>query len=130
MKKIIILVWIIFTSLCLFSEERETAEPTFGVDIYREVAYAEVNGKTYYLATVELKAAAIDDLFVEGVKVIVRNQFGNIVYRKRFSKSYVYVFEYGDNIQVGKGNASTQVILRKTSIDDKWVATIKEKGIY
>lgn len=49
--------------------------------------------------------------------------------KKRFSKSYLYAFSDG-TIQVGKGNALTQLILYKSKEYDVWLLEIRKKGIY
>ncbi len=127
MKKLLILI-----SVLLFIPsfvKSESVKPTFGVTMEREVAFAQIEKKYYANVVVELKAADIGDYFVEGVKVIVKDgSTGERVYRKRFSKSYLYGFSDG-TIQVGKGNALTQISLYKTD-DGTWQMIIKEKGIY
>lgn len=75
-----------------------------------------------------MKAADISDLFTYGVKVTVTDENGKKIYKKRFSKSYLYVFP-SKTIQVGKGNAIIQVGLYKNR-DGEWEAIIREKGIY
>jgi hypothetical protein len=87
-----------------------------------------IEKKIYYNVTIELKAAEITDLFTEGVKVTVTDENGKKIYKKRFSKSYLYAFLSG-TIQVGKGNAITQVALYRNK-GGEWEAIIKEKGIY
>ena len=106
--------------------ESETAKPTLGVKLEREVTYALIEKKGYDNVTVELKAG--DGYWTDGVRVIVTdNETGRRIYKKKFSKSYLYAFSDGE-IQVGKGNALTQIILSKRS--GYWRMTLKEKGIY
>ena len=57
------------------------------------------------------------------------NNTGKKIYRKRFSKSYLYVFSDG-TIEVGKGNALTQIILFKYKDGSGWGMILKERGIY
>lgn len=127
MKKLLVLILALLFIPSL--GKSESAKPTFGVTMEREVALAQIEKKFYANVIVELKAAAISDLFVEGVKVVVKDgSTGERVYKKRFSKSYLYGFSDG-TIQVGKGNPLTQISLYKTD-DGTWQMIIKEKGIY
>lgn len=50
-------------------------------------------------------------------------------YSKRFSKSYLYAFSDG-TIQVGKGNALTQITLFKSKEYSVWLMGIRKNGIY
>lgn len=127
MKKLLTLI---FTFSFIFSfAESEKVKPTFGVTIERKVAIAQIDEKAYTDVVVELKAAEIGDLFVEGVKVVVKNRTtGKKIYKKRFSKSYLYGFSDG-TVQVGKGNVLIQVFLYKGS-NENWILIIEGKGIY
>jgi len=126
---------IISTFVCLLFAissfaQSESAKPTFGVELEREVSFAIIEKETYRNVIVNLKSADFGDLFVEGVKITVTDaETGKKIYKKRFSKSYLYAFSEG-TIQVGKGNALTQLILSKSKYDSKWIMEIKEKGIY
>ena len=108
---------------------QESVKPSYGVKTERPVAIALINGKKYYDVTVELSSAEITDMFVEGVKVTVRDENGKKIYKKRFSKSRLYAFSDG-TIQIGKGNAVTNMNLYKDSDTRKWYMELREKGIY
>lgn len=126
MKKLLT-IFALFSAVFSFAQT-ESVKPTYGVDIERQIAVAEIE-KNYHLnVTIELKAAAFSGSFVDGVKVIVTNNItGKKIYKKRFSKSFLYAFSDG-TIQVGKGNAITQIILFKDN--GNWKMILKEKGIY
>ena len=51
------------------------------------------------------------------------------LYNKRFPKSYLYAFSDG-TIQVGKGNALTQLTLFKSKEFNVWLMEIRKNGIY
>ncbi len=129
MKNTIAVFLFLLSSIVAFAQT-ESAKPTFGVELDREVSLAKIEKEFYTDVIVELKSADIDDLFVEGVKVTVKDaKTGEKIYKKRFSRSYLYAFSNG-TIQVGKGNALTQLILYKFEERDTWFLEIREKGIY
>lgn len=129
MKKAIITFLFFLCSIMTFAQS-ESAKPTFGVELDREVAIAIIEKETYKDVVVELKSADLGDLFVDGVKITVKDaKTGKRIYKKRFSKSYFYAFSDG-TIQVGKGNALTQLILYKSKEYDVWLLEIRKKGIY
>ena len=129
MKKAIITFLFFLCSIMTFAQS-ESAKPTFGVELDREVAIAIIEKGTYKDVVVELKSADLGDLFVDGVKITVKDaKTGKRIYKKRFSKSYLYAFSDG-TIQVGKGNALTQLILYKSKEYDVWLLEIRKKGIY
>lgn len=129
MKKTIITFLFILCSIATFAQS-ESVKPTFGVELDREVAFAIIEKETFKDVVVELKSADLGDLFVEGVKITVTDaKTGKIIYKKRFSKSYLYGFSDG-TIQVGKGNALTQLILYKSKEYGVWLLEIRKKGIY
>ena len=129
MKKAIITFLFFLCSIMTFAQS-ESAKHTFGVELDREVAIAIIEKETYKDVVVELKSADLGDLFVDGVKITVKDaKTGKRIYKKRFSKSYLYAFSDG-TIQVGKGNALTQLILYKSKEYDVWLLEIRKKGIY
>ena len=129
MKKVVISFLFFFCSIVIFAQG-ESAKPTFGVELDREVALAIIEEKIYEGVVVELKSADFGDLFVDGVKITVKDaKTGKRIYKKRFSKSYLYAFSDG-TIQVGKGYALTQLILYKSKEYDVWLLEIRKKGIY
>ena len=129
MRKAIITFLFFLCSIVTFAQS-ESAKPTFGVELDREVALAIIEKETFKDVVVELKSADLGDLFIEGVKITVKDaKTGKRIYKKRFSKSYLYAFSDG-TIQVGRGNALTQLILYKSKEYDVWLLEIRKKGIY
>lgn len=72
MKKVIIVFLLFLHTIASFAQS-ESAKPTFGVKLDREVAIAKIEKETYQDVIVELKSADLGDLFTEGVKIIVKN---------------------------------------------------------
>ena len=129
MKKFIITLLFFFCGIISFAQS-ESVKPTFGVELDREVALAIIDKETYKDVIVKLKSADLEDLFVEGVKIIITDaKTGKKIYKKRFSKSYLYAFSDG-TIQVGKGNALTQLTLYKSKEYGVWLMEIRKNGIY
>ena len=129
MRKTVVTFLFLLMTITSFAQS-ETAKPTFGVELDREVAVAIIEKETYKDVIVELKSAEFNDFFVEGVKVTVKDaKTGKKIYKKRFSKSYLYGFSDG-SIQVGKGNTLTQLALQKSKELNIWVMQIRAKGIY
>lgn len=129
MKKFIITLLFFFCAIISFAQS-ESVKPTFGVELDREVALAIIEKETYKDVIVKLKSADLEDLFVEGVKIIITDaKTGKKIYKKRFSKSYLYAFSDG-TIQVGKGNALTQLTLYKSKEYGVWLMEIRKNGIY
>lgn len=129
MRKTIITFLFLLCSIVTFAQN-ESVKPTFGVELDREVALAMIEKETFKDVVVELKSADFGDLFVDGVKITVKDaKTGERIYKKRFSKSYLYAFSDG-TIEVGKGNALTQLILYKSKEYDVWLLVIRKKGIY
>ena len=124
----VLLTIVFFASLSLFAEEKETAKPTYGVKVERIVSVAYIEDKVYENVTVELDAASIDTFINEGVKITAKDSNGKKIYKKRFSKSFLYGFS-DNTLQVGKGNVLTQVIIFKSS-SGEWIMKLKEKGLY
>lgn len=132
MKKTLLLFLSFLCSIMAIAQNEtpESVKPTFGVELDRKVPIAIIEEKIYMNVIVELDAADLGELFSEGVKITVKDaETGKRIYKKRFSKSYLYAFSNG-TIQVGKGNALTQLILYKSDEHDVWSLIIREKGIY
>lgn len=128
-KKFVLALALLLSTTVVIAQT-ESVKPTYGVTLEREVAFALIEKDTYFDVVVELKAAQFADMFVEGVKVTVKDaKTGKKIYKKRFSKSYLYAFSDG-TIEVGKGNALTQLVLSKSTESREWLMQIKEKGIY
>ena len=128
-KSLIVTFFCLLCSISSFAQsETETARPTLGVSVERHVFVATIEKQMYFDVVVELKAAALGDMFADGVKIIVKDaKTGKTIYKKRFSSSYLYGFSNG-SLQVEKGNILTQLIVYKQ--DNKWMMTLREKGIY
>jgi hypothetical protein len=132
MKAVTSILLSIFSIVMSFAQNEgnsESVKPTWGVTLEREVLVAEIDKKSYIDVTVELKAAELGDIFADGVKVTVVDNTGKKIYRKRFSKSYLYVLSDG-TIVVAKGDALTQMIVFKFKDGNGWKMVLKEKGIY
>ncbi len=124
MKKVIITLLFFFCAVISFAQS-ESVNPTFGVKLDREVAFAIIEKESHKDIIVELKSRNS----FEGVKVIVKDaKTGKKIYKKRFSKSYLYAFSDG-TIQVGKGKALTQLILCKSKEYGVWLMEIRKNGI-
>ena len=130
MKKVFVVFLFIFSTVSTFAQsEGESVKPIGGITLYRNVSLAAIQNN-YLDVIVKFKAAELGDYFTNGVKVVVvDNNTGKKIYRKRFSKSYLYVFSDG-TIEVGKGNALTQIILFKYKDGSGWGMILKERGIY
>lgn len=112
----------------LFSMKGMAVRPTYGIELDREVEMAVIEGETYWNVVIELKS---DDDFSSGVKVLVKDSMtGKKVYKKKFKKSYLYVFPDNGSVIVGVGEALTQVLIGKPDETGPWLAKIREKGIY
>ncbi len=128
-KKILLFVFI-FCTLSIWSKG---IKPIYGLKIERETSFtiieqAEYSDKTFI---VELDAADFEDIFKEGVKVTVKDKNTNKkIYKKRFSKSYLYYDPEFDLYIVGKGDALWQVMLFRNKDSKEWMIKISEKGIY
>lgn len=128
MRNIIFSLFLIISTFVLSYASGESVKPSYGVKFERPVMHAIIDGQTYFNVIVEIDAAEIDDIFKSGVKVTVTEENNDKkIYKKRFSKSYLYAFSDG-TIQIGKGNALTQLILYKRN--SVWHMEIREKGIY
>lgn len=128
MRELLIVFLSIICSLQIIADEPERVRPTYGVKFDRPIIMANIEGKLYDDVIVELDAADFNAIFNEGVKITVKDiSTGEKIYKKRFSKSYLYAFSDG-TIYVGKGNALTQVTLLKYKND--WLLNVREKGIY
>lgn len=127
MKRLFFLILLFATTVLSFAQE--TVKPSYGVTTERLVVVAQINETFYKNVVVELKAAGITDLFADGVKITVKDENGKKIYKKRFSKSYLYAFSDG-TIEVGKGNALTNMILYKDKTTGNWLMRLRDKGIY
>lgn len=150
MKKIFFSLLFFLLAAISFAQEtdkREVVHPTYGADIERIIAIADINGERYQNVTVQIQAADLggdknfwrDDMEIpslKGVKVIVRNDKGRKIFKKRFSKARLYVFSNGA-MQIGignqEGNGLDYVAIQKMHSGysfKKWYMVINEKGIF
>ena len=131
MKKIIITFLLFLCAMMSFAQDDGISiSPTFGVELDREVDYAIIEGELYENVVVEIKAADLRDMFERGVRVIVKDaKTGKRIYKKRFSKSYLYAYHNAMGFMVGKGNAITQVFIGRKD-NGEWLMIIREKGVY
>lgn len=150
MKKIFFSLLFFLLAAISFAQEtdkREVVHPTYGADFERIIAIADINGERYQNVTVQIQAADRggdenfwrDDIVIpslKGVKVIVRNDKGRKIFKKRFSKACLYVFSSG-TMQIGignqEGNGVDYVSIHKTHSgysSKKWYMIIEEKGIF
>ena len=97
MKKVFVVFLFIFSTVSTFAQsEGESVKPIGGITLYRNVSLAAIEQNNYLDVIVKFKAAELGDYFTNGVKVVVvDNNTGKKIYRKRFSKSYLYVFSDG-----------------------------------
>lgn len=144
MKRFIMFFLCCFSALCFcvtVAEEKEGdgVYPTSGINLYRRVPFAKINGEVYRNLEVELKAAKdvywpfFLQLFIKGVKVVVKDkETGKIIYRKRFKDARLYVFPSGQ-IQVGLGNHGVSVvdyvIIWQSESEEDRIMSIDEKGL-
>ena len=135
MKKVFVVFLFIFSTVSTFAQsEGESVKPIGGITLYRNVSLAAIEQNNYLDVIVKFKAAELGDQGSNEARktievVVVDNNTGKKIYRKRFSKSYLYVFSDG-TIEVGKGNALTQIILFKYKDGSGWGMILKERGIY
>lgn len=131
MRKFLIVIFIGLNSLLsnIHAEnEGESVSPTYDIEFDRPVMRATIEGETYFNVIVEINAAEAGDILGSGVKITVKDEkTGKKIYKKRFHKSYLYAFSDG-TIQIGKGNALTQLYLYKDN--SVWLMAIREKGLY
>lgn len=86
MRKVIITLLFFLCSIMTFAQS-ESVKPTFGVELDREVAFAIIEKETFKDVIVELKSADLGDLFVDGVKIIVKDaKTGKRLYKKKIFK--------------------------------------------
>lgn len=91
MKKVFVVFLFIFSTVSTFAQsEGESVKPIGGITLYRNVSLAAIEQNNYLDVIVKFKAAELGDYFTNGVKVVVvDNNTGKKIYRKRFSKSYL-----------------------------------------
>ena len=132
MKRLVLSIIAIFAVVTSFAEDSkpESVGPTYGITVERYVSLA--TGDCGYLEDVyvTLKAAHIVDGICAGVKVVIKDKWKkDVIYKKRFISSRLYAYSNGQ-LQVGKGNALTNIIISKSKYSGKWYMELKENGIY
>ena len=111
------------------NQEPESVTPTLNIGISRQISYANINGNSY--DDVEVYIKSFYD-FWTGTTPIVKIKVtsietGEILYKKRFSNTYLYIFRDGQ-IQIGRKNLD-KIIISKPSFSNRWNMRINEGGI-
>lgn len=139
MKKLLLLCLMVATilnALAQNKQENNTAYPTHGIVLEKDISSAYINGSLYKEISVKLDAADYGDrnFFeqeIEGVKITIRDKKGKKIYKKRFKNALLYVFPDG-KIQVGRGNRGSNVVTYLQMGKEKivgWVMAFDEKGL-
>lgn len=130
-KFLLLLTMLLHISLTFSQNEPETAKPLTDMEVVRNVAYLDIEGKIYEDVTMTFKSTTPDyfitDKYKVKVKVIDKN--GKRVYNKTLKNVFLYVFSNGQ-IQVGKKNFD-QIVVQKSSLTGDNIGIIREKeGVY
>lgn len=127
MKKFILLLSMFFTISWTFGQnEKETANPSRDMEIVRKIAEIDIEGKIYKDVVIFFKSGSI---YSNKVKIKITNRNNEVVYKKTFKNSCLYIFSTGQ-IQVGRKNFN-QIIVSKSLFTDDYFGKIREKeGIY
>lgn len=130
-KLLLLLTMFLHVSLSFAQNEPETAKPLTDMEVVRNVAYLDIEGKIYEDVTMTFKSITPDYLISDRyrVKVKVVDKEGKSVYKKTLKNVFLYVFSSGQ-IQVGKRNFD-QIVVRKSSLTGDNIGVIREKeGVY
>ena len=134
MKKHILTILLALFSIISFAnpqaddDDPEISAPSYGIEFDRKVAWAIIEGKEYENVIVDIKVADIGDVLT-GVRVVVKDvDTDKIIYKKRFSRSYLYGFS-GGRIAIGRGNILTQMRLYRNEETGSWVMELRKKGL-
>lgn len=108
-------------------DDTETTSPMLGIDIERNCAVIDIEGKMYSNVKVILESNDPDMFFTTTyrVSVVVKDKDEKTIYKKKFSNTYLYVFKTGQ-IQVGYKNFS-KIVIFKDKRDGEWYCKIREK---
>ena len=130
-KLLLLLTMFLHVSLSFAQSEPETAKPLTDMEVVRNVAYLDIEGKIYEDVTMTFKSIT-PDYFISHryrVKVKVVDKDGKSVYKKTLKNVFLYVFSSGQ-IQVGKRNFD-QIVVKKSSLTGDNIGVIREKeGVY
>ena len=131
MKKVLLFVLMLVTSLTMVAQEPETASPLTDTEVVRRVALLDVEGKCYYDVVMSFKSTTPDFLITDNykVKVTVKNNEGKTVWKKTLKNVFLYVFS-GGQIQVGKQNF-VMILVQKSKETGDNIGVVREKeGVY
>lgn len=130
-KLLLLLTMFLHVSLSFAQNEPETAKPLTDMEVVRNVAYLDIEGKIYEDVTMTFKSIT-PDYFISDrykVKIKVVDKEGKSVYKKTLKNVFLYVFSSGQ-IQVGKRNFN-QIVVKKSSLTGDNIGVIREKeGVY
>lgn len=135
MKQILSILFILL-SISVFSQE--TSKPIVDTEVVRKVAILDIEGKIYNDVEISMKSVSPQIISYNSpifnspyykVVVTVLNEKRKKIWKKTFKNSYLYVFTNGQ-VQVGQ-QKFTQILIDKTSDNDKFIGKIREKeGIF
>lgn len=129
-KLLLLLTMFLHVSLSFAQSEPETAKPLTDMEVVRNVAYLDIEGKIYEDVTMTFKSITpylISDRYRVKVKVVDKE--GKSVYKKTLKNVFLYVFSNGQ-IQVGKKNFD-QIVVQRSSLTGDNIGIIREKeGVY
>ena len=116
------------TATSIFAQsEPETAQPLFDAEVIRKVSLLDIEGEWYKNVTISFKSN--DDVLNSKVKIKVIDKNGNIIYKRTFKKSFLYIFSKGQ-IQIGRPKFN-QIIIYKSESYSNNTGIIREKeGVY
>ena len=130
-KLLLLLTMFLHVLLSFAQSEPETAKPLTDMEVVRNVAYLDIEGKIYEDVTMTFKSITPDYLISDRyrVKVKVVDKEGKSVYKKTLKNVFLYVFSNGQ-IQVGKKNFD-QIVVQRSSLTGDNIGKKKEKeGVY
>ena len=135
MKKHLITLLLTFCCTLSFaqsqSKEPEKVKPMMDTEIVRNISIIDIEGIIYENVQATIKSISAD-YFVHDkarVKVTIKNEKGENIWKKTLKNAYMYVFSNGQ-IQVGKPNFD-QLIISKSTTTNNYIGMIREKeGIY
>lgn len=130
-KLLLLLTMFLHVSLSFAQSEPETAKPLTDMEVVRNVAYLDIEGKIYENVTMTFKSITPDYIISDKYKVKVKvvDKEGKSVYKKTLKNVFLYVFSNGQ-IQVGKRNFD-QIVVEKSPLTGDNIGVIREKeGVY
>lgn len=130
-KLLLLLTMFLHVSLSFAQSEPETAKPLTDMEVVRNVAYLDIEGKIYENVTMTFKSITPDYIISDKYKVKVKvvDKEGKSVYKKTLKNVFLYVFSNGQ-IQVGKIHFD-QIVVGKSPLTGDNIGVIREKeGVY